>query len=149
MAPKSKHAVALSDSTAPTLSAGFFGIDVPFMEHIGLATVLLEHGMCRTTLARLPHLMNSRGDIHGGSIMSAIDFTLSAAARAHDPLAFGAITVDMTTHFLEPAHTSLTIDGHCKRRGKSMAFCDAEVRDENGTVVAVGRGVFKLVALKS
>ena len=70
-------------------------------------------------------------------------------ARAHDPLKVGAITVDMTTHFFEPARTALTIDGHCRRRGNRMAFCDAEVRDESGTVVAVARGVFKLVDLKS
>jgi len=125
----------------------YFGIDVPFMEHIGLQPVSLEAGRCITRLAWQPHLANSRGDAHGGLLMSAMDFTLSAAARAHDPLGLGAITVDMTTHFHEAARTALTIEGRCTRHGRSMAFCDGEVRDEKGTVVAVARAVFKLVPL--
>lgn len=125
----------------------YFGIDVPFMEHIGLQPIVLEAEFCRTTLTWQPHLTNSRGDIHGGTIMSAMDFTLSAAARAHDPLRLGAITIDMSTHFYAPARTALTIDARCTRRGRAMAFCDGEVRDENGTVVAVARAVFKLITL--
>jgi uncharacterized protein (TIGR00369 family) len=123
----------------------YFGIDVPFMEHIGLMPVSLEDDCCVTRLAWQPHLVNSRGDMHGGSLMSAMDFTLSAAARAHDPLGLGAITVDMSAHFYEASRSALTIEGRCVRRGRSMAFCDGEVRDERGTVVAVARAVFKLV----
>ena len=125
----------------------YFGIDVPFMEHLGLVPVSLEEGSCITRLAWQPHLVNSRGDVHGGSLMSAMDFTLSAAARSHDPLALGAVTVDMVTHFYESARSTLTIEGRCVRRGRSLAFCDGEVRDETGAVVAVARAVFKLVPL--
>ena len=127
----------------------YFGIDVPFMEHIGLRPVLLEEGHCRTSLAWQPELVNSRGDIHGGTMMSAFDFTLSAAARSHDPFRLGAITVDMTTHFYEPARTALTVDARCVRRGRSMAFCEGEIHDEAGRLVAVARAVFKLVPLRT
>ena len=126
----------------------YFGIEVPFMEYIGLEPVLLEDARCVTTLAWRPQLVNSRGDIHGGSVMSAIDFTMSAAARSHDPARLGAATIDQSTHFYEPARSELTIDARCVRRGKSLAFCEAEVRDETGTVVVVARGVFKLIALR-
>lgn len=127
----------------------YFGIDVPFMEHIGLRPVLLEEGHCRTSLSWQPELVNSRGDIHGGTMMSAFDFTLSAAARSHDPFRLGAITVDMTTHFYEPARTALTVDARCVRRGRSMAFCEGEIHDEAGKLVAVARAVFKLVPLRT
>jgi len=123
----------------------YFGIDVPFMEHIGLHPVALEDGRCCTLLAWQPALVNSRGDIHGGTMMSALDFTLSAAARSHDPLRLGAVTVDMTTHFYEAARSDLTIEARCVRRGRSIAFCEGEVRDAALTVVAVARAVFKLV----
>ncbi len=125
----------------------YFGIDVPFMAHIGLVPLVMEDGLCRTRLDVAPHLVNSRGDIHGGSIMSAMDFTLSAAARSHDPLALGSITIDMTSHFYAPARSSLVIEGKCTRRGRSVVFCDGEVRDERGTLVAVARAVFKLVRI--
>lgn len=123
----------------------YFGIDVPFMEHIGLSPVSLDDSGCRTRLAWTPALANSRGDMHGGTLMSAFDFTLSAAARAHDPLRYGAITIDLTTHFLEASRSELTVIGRCTKRGKSMAFCEGEILDPQGTVVAVARGVFKLV----
>ncbi|WP_436278496.1 PaaI family thioesterase [Ottowia thiooxydans] len=125
----------------------FFGIEVPFMDYVGLEPVSLSDGLCVTRLNWQPHLTNSRGDAHGGLIMSAMDFTLSTAARAHDPDGLGVLTIDMATQFYAPGRSTLTIEGRCKRRGRSLAFCDGEVRDENGTVVAVSRAVFKLIAL--
>lgn len=123
----------------------YFGIDVPFMEHIGLKPLSLEDGCCRTLLPLNPALVNSRGDIHGGTLMSAFDFTLSVAARGHDPLRYGVITIDMTTHFYEAARSDLTVIGRCARRGKSIAFCEGEIVDVAGTVVAVAHAVFKLI----
>lgn len=128
-----------------TEQAPYFGIDVPYMEHIGLKPLSLDNGGCRTLLAWQPALLNSRGDIHGGTMMSAFDFTLSAAARAHEPLRWGAVTIDMSTHFLEAARSDLTVIGRCIRRGRSIAFCEGEIVDQAGTVVAVARAVFKLV----
>ncbi|MGB3071370.1 MAG: PaaI family thioesterase [Ottowia sp.] len=118
------------------------------MSHIGLVPLLMQEGVCRTRLDVARHLVNSRGDIHGGSIMSAMDFTLSAAARSHDPLSLGSITIDMTSHFYAPARSSLIIEGRCTRRGRSVVFCDGEARDENDTLVAVSRAVFKLVRME-
>lgn len=136
----------MNPTPAPAKEAQrYFGIDVPFMEHIGLRPLTLEDGRCCTLLAWQPALVNSRGDIHGGTMMSALDFTLSAAARSHDPMRLGAITVDMTTHFYEAARADLTIEARCVRRGRSIAFCEGEVRDPDLTVVAVARAVFKLV----
>lgn len=129
-------------------AGAYFGIDVPFMEHIGLKPISLTDGCCRTLLPRHPALVNSRGDVHGGTLMSAFDFTLSVAARAHDPLRYGVITIDMTTHFYEAARSDLTVIGRCARRGKATAFCEGEIVDEAGTVVAVARAVFKLILAK-
>lgn len=123
----------------------YFGIDVPYMEHIGLQPLSLVDGCCRTQLALHGALANSRGDVHGGALMSAFDFTLSAAARSHDPLQYGVITIDMTTHFYEPARSDLTVIARCARRGKSIAFCEGEIVDSAGKVVAVARATFKLV----
>lgn len=142
--------VAVPQNPVPPLPGegidkAYFGIDVPFMSHIGLVPVAMSDGYCRTRLEWQPHLANSRGDMHGGTMMSAMDFTLSAAARAHDPLALGSVTIDMSTHFYAPARSALTVEGRCIRRGRSMAFCDGEIHDEHGTLVAVARAVFKLV----
>lgn len=138
----SEAATVPAQPAAPSAKI-YFGVDVPFMEHIGLKPISLEEDCCRTLLAWQPTLVNSRGDVHGGTLMSALDFTLSAAARSHDPLGLGVITIDMTTHFYEPGRSDLTVIGRCKRRGKRIAFCDGEIIDGNGTVVAVASAVFK------
>ncbi len=124
----------------------YFGRDIPFLRHIGLRAESLGTDYCKTSLALEPTLVNSRGDIHGGTIMTALDFTLSAAARAHDIQKIGAATIEMSTHFLLPARTDLIIDARCLRRGKSIAFCEGQVIDTGGKVVAVARGTFKLLA---
>lgn len=133
--------------TQPGADKRYFGIDVPFMAYIGLVPLTLSDGVCRTQLDAAPYLVNSRGDIHGGSIMSALDFTLSAAARSHDPMGLGAITVDMSSHFYDPAQSSLVIEGRCTRRGRSVVFCDGDAHDAQGRLVVVARAVFKLVRL--
>lgn len=130
-------------------SAGrYFGIDIPFMEHLGLQPLSLSDDCCRTFLPRRAPLVNSRGDVHGGTLMSALDFTLSAAARAHDPQHYGVLTINMTTHFYEAGRSDLTVIGRCARRGRSIAFCEGEIVDEAGTVVAVANAVFKLIVKK-
>ncbi|PJX26604.1 phenylacetic acid degradation protein [Advenella sp. S44] len=115
------------------------------MTHIGLQSISLEGGYCRTHLKLNCDLVNSRGDIHGGALMSALDFTLSVVARAHDPLNVGAATIDMSTHFYEPATSDVDIIATCKRRGRSIAFCEGEVQNGNGVVLAAARAVFRLV----
>lgn len=126
-------------------AAPFFGIDVPLMRLIGLQAEHLDEHIARTRLPRRPEILNSRGDIHGGTLMSALDFTLSAAARAHDPLGTGVITIDMTTHFLSPAQGDVRIEARTIRRGKRIAFCEGTVIDETGTEVCMARAAFKLI----
>ena len=127
----------------------YFGIDVPLMRYFGLQPELIEEGYCRTRLPAHPQLVNSRGDVHGGTLMATLDFTLSGAARSHAPTETGVITIDMSTHFLAAARGELTLEARCLRRGARIAFCEGEVKDASGTVVCVARAAFKLVPLSS
>jgi uncharacterized protein (TIGR00369 family) len=135
----------MSSSPADTAVPDYFGVEVPFMAHIALQPLWLQKDACRTRLFLRPELVNSRNDVHGGALMSAFDFTLSAAARSHEPRRFGAITIEMTTHFYEAARSNLVITARCVRRGSSIAYCDGEIVDASGAVVAVARATFKLV----
>src|SRR5262249_14696093 len=93
----------------------YFGIDVPLMRYFGLQPELIEEGYCRTRLPAHPQLVNSRGDVHGGTLMATLDFTLSGAARSHAPTETGVITIDMSTHFLAAARGELTLEARCMR----------------------------------
>lgn len=135
--------------SAKTLQDGYFGLDIPYMDLIGLTVEHLELDLVRTRLPQSISLGNSRGDVHGGALMSALDFTLSAAGRSHDPLKVGMATIDMNTHFMEPGRGDLLIEARCLRRGKTLAFCEGEIRRADGTLVAKSAATFKIIPLAS
>ena len=56
----------------------------------------------------------------------------------------GAITVDLSVSFLGPGRGRLVAEGRCLRKGKELAFSEAEVRDGEGRLVAKALGTFKL-----
>ena len=134
--------------TAPpycTEDAPYFGIDIPFMRYIGLQAEHIEKGYARARLPMNPHLVNSRADVHGGTLMSVLDFILSAAARGHDPLNLGVITVEMSTHFLDVARGDLVFEARSLKQGRSTVFCEGTAANEDGTTVCVARATFKLI----
>lgn len=134
-------------SARQSVGQAYFGLDIPYMDLLGLRAEHLSADFVRTRLPATLSLCNSRGDVHGGAIMSALDFTLSAAGRSHDPLNVGMATIDMNTHFMEPGQGELVIEARCLRRGKTLAFCEGEVRRADGTLVAKAAATFKIIPL--
>ncbi|MBO1113008.1 PaaI family thioesterase [Bordetella petrii] len=128
-------------SPAPT---DYFGLTIPLMSLMGLVPDRIGPDSARTVLPWRADLTNSRGDIHGGTLMSVLDFTLSAAARGNDP-ALGMATIDMTTSFMSPGTGDLVIEARCLRRGASIAFCEGEVRGADGQLVARASATFKII----
>lgn len=126
----------------------FFGLDVPFMRYLGLQPETLGDGYARTRLPAAPDLTNSRAEVHGGTLMSVLDFTMTAAARSHDPLGYGVATIEMSTHFLDKARGELVFEGKVIRLGRSTVFCEGTVTDAAGTTVCVSRGTFKLIPIQ-
>lgn len=122
----------------------YFGRHIPFMNLLGLQAVSLEADQAVTFLPWRADLTNSRGDIHGGTLMSVLDFTLSAACRALDR-DLGVITIDMNTSFMAPGRGDLTFTARALRRGASMHFCEGEARDAQGVLVAKATATFKVV----
>jgi len=159
MSTSSKHHTefpsGMQNNTAPEHDAtamnfepdSYFGLDIPFMRYIGLRAEALDADFARTHLPFSDKLVNSRGDVHGGTLMSVLDFTLSAAARAHDPLGLGIATIEMSTHFLDIAKTDLTFEARVLRRGRSIAFCEGTAYDTNNVAVCTARATFRLIQL--
>lgn len=131
-----------------TRETPYFGLDIPFMRHLGLQAEHLEDGYARTRLPVSPDLVNSRADVHGGTLMSVLDFTMSAAARSHDPLGLGAATIEMSTHFLDAAKGELIFEARTLKLGRSTAFCEGSVTDDRGTIVCVARATFRLIRVQ-
>jgi len=130
-----------------TKDAPFFGIDIPFMRYLGLQAEHLEEGYARARLPSSPDLVNSRQDVHGGTLMSVLDFILSVAARSHDPMNIGVATIEMSTHFLSAARGELVFESSLLKRGRSTAFCEGHALDAEGNKVCVARATFRLIQL--
>ena len=62
-----------------------------------------------------------------------------------DPAAGGGVTVEMKTSFVQPANaaTRLIASAQAFHRTNSLAFCDGEVRDTDGRLIAKAMGTFK------
>lgn len=125
----------------------YFGLNIPFMQYLGLKAEHLGDGMARTRLPVNPWLVNSRGDVHGGTLMSVLDFTLSAAARSHDPQNLGVATIEMSTHFMDAARGELVFEAKALRVGRSTAFTEGSVINADGKTVCVARATFRLIRL--
>ncbi len=123
----------------------YFGFEIPYLELLGVEPVSCENDRALTRLRKVNKLVNSRGNVHGGVLMSLLDFTLSAAGRSHNPTGVGMATIDMTTTFIEPAATDLVCEAHCFRRGSSIAFCEGEIRDTKGKLIAKAVATFKVI----
>jgi uncharacterized protein (TIGR00369 family) len=132
----------------PAFKTDYFGAAIPLMEYLGLAPEHIEPGLARTRLPWRVELTNSRGDVHGGTLMSVLDFTLSAAARADLEAGTSMATIDMNTSFFEPATGDLVIEARCVKRGRSIAFCEGEVRNTAGDVVCRATGTFRIIRPK-
>lgn len=126
----------------------YFGLEIPYLKFLGVIPVLCKDDRAVTQLKIREDLLNSRRHIHGGALMSLLDFTLSAAGRSVDPLGIGMATIDITVSCIEPAITDLTIQARCLRRGSSIAFCEGEVLDTEGKLIAKASASFKVLKIK-
>lgn len=129
----------------PRIPTDYFGLAIPFLETIGLVPEQFDGGKSRTRLPLLSAVMNSRGEFQGGALMTALDFTMSAAARSSYAEPMAAATIDMTTTFLSPALSDLSIEATCIRSGRMLAFCDGEIRDAKGELVARATATFRMI----
>ena len=124
----------------------FFGLPMAMARAMALRGERIGHDMAQVRMVFQPEQANSRGEVHGGSIATLLDCTLAAAARAHDPAAYGVATIDLTLHYVAAGSGDLIATARCERRGRSISFARGEVRGEDGTLVALATGTFKLMA---
>ena len=125
-------------------SPKLFGVEIPFVHHLGFELVFMEGG--RSELRYLPQRehMNSFLVTHGGAIMTLLDVTMATAARSVD-LEIGVVTIEMKTSFMQPCKGLRTGKGHLMHRTKSMAFTEGTIFDSEGKACAHATGTFKYV----
>ena len=131
--------------TAPVAnSEAILGRKVPFLEMMGARALVREKGRVVLSLAMRPELANSWGFAHGGVLMTLLDVAMGSAAGTADASAAGVVSVNLSVSFLRAASAPLVAEGRVVGGGRSIVFCEGEVHDQDGHVVAKGQGTFKL-----
>jgi len=122
----------------------FFGLDIPFIDLLKAKSEHWEKGRAVASIEIRPELHNSWHYAHGGVVMTLLDVTMGSAARSSVPHAAGVVTVDMSVSFISAGQGRLVVEGRVLRSGGSLVFCEGEMRDEAGELVAKALASFKV-----
>jgi uncharacterized protein (TIGR00369 family) len=117
-----------------------------FPNVVGLQLEEVRTDYSRMRLPYRPELRQPGGVVHGGAISTLIDtVVVPALSSAYDEPQF-LLTIDLQIRFLNSAReTDLIGEGWVTRRGRSVSFCQAEIRREvDGEVIAEGWLVYKV-----
>ncbi len=122
-----------------------FGVDIPFVHHLGFELMLFEGGHSEIHYEAKPEHLNSFAVTHGGACMTLLDVTMAVAARSVDKK-MGVVTIEMKTSFMRPARGMLHARGRLMHRTATMAFTEATIFDSEGQACAHATGTFKYVS---
>jgi len=117
----------------------------PFIAFLGLKVLALDHAKSeiRVGMALKPVFERRHGtrQFHGGPIASFIDVVGDFAIGML--VGGGVPTMNLRIDYLRPAiGDSLTGIGRVRRAGKTTAVVDIDVLDDQGRLVALGRGTY-------
>ncbi len=118
---------------------------VPFMRELGTELVRAADGEAELALTLQDWHLNSWGVAHGGVVMSLLDVAMARAGSSLTDQAPGNVTVEMKTSFFAPARGRLRAVGRVLHRSTTMAYCEAELFSEEGSLAAKAMGTFKFL----
>jgi len=123
---------------------------VPFMRDLGASLVSAGQGEAQIALDLADRHMNSWGVGHGGVVMSLLDVAMARAGKslvdAEVGADVGSVTVEMKASFFRPARGRVIAHGRVLHRSTTMAYCEAELRDEAQQLVAKALGTIKFLS---
>ena len=122
-----------------------------FWRHLGIDVVDAKPGWVRLRVPIRDEIRNAVGaPVHGGVYSALVDTAVGGAlSTLHDASAggVGQTTLDLNVSFLSGASEGdVFAEGRILRRGRTIAFGEATITDHAGTVVAVGRATYMIIA---
>ena len=104
-----------------------------------------ERGYVKASFFAGENFVNRSGRIYGGFLAAMLDGLCGHAVRSTSKTVTPQVTLELKTSFLGRADMGTLIgEGWVRHRGKSIAFAEAELRREDGELVARASGTFKL-----
>ncbi len=117
----------------------------PYQRFLGLKLIRAEDGLVEISLPfREEFLRSDDSDwLHGGVVSALIDIAGDYAIVTKTGV--GVPTIDLRIDYLRPARRGdLVAVAHTNKVGRTIGFADVEIRDTDGELVAIGRGVYAI-----
>lgn len=115
----------------------------PFTDLLQIEEISIAGGTARMAVEHRPDFSNMHGAVHGGVLMALIDTTMARAAMSRQEFRLSVVSTGVSVNFMSPSFGRVVADARVIGGGKSVCFCEAEVRDGHGHLVAKGMGTFK------
>jgi uncharacterized protein (TIGR00369 family) len=120
----------------------------PFAGHLGIRLDSIEADRAVLSMPYRDELATIANVLHGGALCALVDTAAMTASWSAHEVEGGALrgtTVGLSVDFVAAAQgQAVTADARVIRRGKSLCFCDVDVTDAEGVLVAKGIVTYKL-----
>jgi molybdopterin converting factor subunit 1 len=120
-----------------------------YVELLGMRPLHLEPGHMRFEFRATEQFLNPAGVVQGGFLTAMLDETMGPAALSMLGPGHFIPTLELKVSFLRAARAGrLVADGRVVHMGKSVAFLEGSLADEDGEVVATSTATARVVRLK-
>ena len=119
----------------------------PFQHFVGIEVMQIGDGKSVLHLELTEHHFNLYGMPHGGVHATLLDIAMGTAASFPDKTGreVDSVTLNLSVDYIAPPTSKVLIaKGKVTKKGKSIAYCTAEIFDEDKKLIASGRSIFKL-----
>jgi len=127
--------------------ASYFNEEVTFSKHIRIRVEEVEPGRAVLHLDVEEIHLNGSGTLHGGVYTSLIDNAMGLSVSSL--VGLRTATTQMNVHFLGPVKEGrITCRSEVVHRTRRTATAEGRVYDEEGNLVAMGTGAFRIFERK-
>ena len=124
-----------------------------FWRHLGVEVEDAGEGWVRLRVPVRDEIRNAAGaPVHGGVYSALVDMAVGGALGTLHAEAAGGVgqtTLDLNVSFLAAARGDIIAEGRIIKRGRTIAFGEVTIKDGAGTLVAVGRATYMILAARA
>lgn len=119
---------------------------IPFVGLMGLQREAAADGHARVRADDHPSRHDASGTLGPAVLLALVDTAMASAAISSVGFALTVATLDLDARFVDRRPGPLWARAHVAARDDRLLFCEAEVHDAGGALVARGRGCFRLMS---
>jgi len=117
-----------------------------FNKLLGYKIVESDNGSCVVELEVRDELKQGFGLLHGGAIATLADYTMGRAICSMINRIPPFVTAQMNINYISSVKEGkVTGYGCVKRLGKRLSFCECEIKNNLGEIIATATGIYYML----